>query len=299
MNRFITSIALYISVPIIAAAQPSAWQRICSTQVQNATIISGALASPPTLDSLGNPSSTWDAASGRLEVQGIQYVSGSVIEVELFTNACTEIRRVQVGSTLMTPLKPYGGILPNYYWYDSRDIQNDLKGHKYSIVIGFPPLTDGSTEDVNITVGHVGGTEIASFEFPLVHVRLVEPSRAVTSVGISEAQIHNQFAKALYNRFNGVTNSVTINKTRIYDYDPSSLSTRIDPVGVWISFKFKASVDCNPTVVVNGTFSLVTRGGQFVVQWDNPVAVNTDIGWCDIAAAALKDIGHWGNLWFD
>lgn len=231
---------------------------------------------------------------GVLALQGIEYVAGDAIQVELLTDGCTDIQSVQVGSTTLTPSMNHSGTLPNYYWYSSIDTQNNATGHGYHISVGFPTVADGSTDEVTLTVVRTGGTGTAAYAFPLVHVSRVEPSNADSAIGISGAEIHNLFANALNSEFQGPNGSVVLNdKTRLYDYDPSSLSTYIDSTGIWFSFDFKADVSCQPKVRVNGTFVLDTNAPDkagLSVRWVNPAVANPEIGWCEIADTLLGDI---------
>src|SRR5277367_2235892 len=233
-----------VTASFAGASASTSWaQNSCGNAATTPTITTGAVLGGSTV----------------LDMQGIEYVAGDALRVQLLTDGCTDIKSIQVGSTTLTPAMNHSGTLPNYYWYSSIDTQNNTAGHGYLIWVGFPTIADGSTDEVIVTVVRTGGTGTAAYSFSLVHVNGVEPANADSAIGISGTEIHNLFANALNNQFSGPGRSVVMNKTRLYDYDPASLGTYIDSTGIWFSFDFKADVTCQPKVRVTGTFVLDTN----------------------------------------
>lgn len=271
----------------------------CGNQATAPQVTRKAIVSPPALDASGGASSGWNAELGRLEANGVEYVAADAVRVEILTDGCTQIQEIGVGSHVLTPSASHTGTLPNYYWYSETDMRNDVTAHDMFVWLGFPIVADGSTDDISITVGRLGGTGTAVYAFPLVHVGRVDPARSDVGIGFSNTEIYNQFAKALFAQFNGAANSVTVNGTRYYDYDPKSLGTSIDATGIWFSFAFKADITCQPKVRVTGTFTLIANAPGHVglsVSWVNPATAHPDLGWCEVGAWLLGQIEHWATL---
>jgi hypothetical protein len=253
----------------------------------------GNVATPPKITT-----STVAGGSSVLDMQGVEYVAGNYVQVQLVTDGCTDIKSIQIASTTLTPAMDHSGTLPNYYWYSSVDTQNNTNARGYLLSVGFPTLTDGSTDEVTVTVVRSGGTGTAVYAFPLVHVSRVLPTGADSAIGISGTEIHNQFATALHAKFSGPNNSAVMNGTTV-DYDPSSLGTYIDSTGIWLSFRLKAEATCKPIISVTGTFVVVTNApGQvgLSIRWVNAATAKLEETWCTVIGAALSDIAHYVTL---
>ena len=248
-------------------------------------IRSTTFAHPQALDTSGNAPPNWNPASGRYTNGGIQYVSGNAVRLEIATDGCTYLEQAKIGSTLLTPNYTNG------YWYSVQDERNDAAAHVMSLWLFYTGTGDGSSDDVSLTFGRSAGSGTVSTSLPLVRVKTVQARSTDAAIGISGAEMYNMFAKSLYAKFNGATNSAVINGRRIYDYDANGLSVYIDQTGVWFSFKFKADVAnyCDPTATVTGTFTLDANPPGTVglaPRWINPVHASLDWGWC----AALIDV---------
>jgi hypothetical protein len=282
MEQLMKSVKLLATALLTASLAGTSWaQNSCGNAATPPKITTSAVVSP-----------------GHLEVQGVEYVAGDAVQLQLLTDGCTDIQSIQVGSTTLTPAMTHSGTLPNYYWYNSIDTQNNATGHGYLISVGFPTIVDGSTDELTLTVVRSGGTGTVVYAFPLVHVRYVEPINADSAIGISGAEIHNQFANALHDKFSGPNNSAVMNGTRV-DYDPASLGTYIDSTGIWLSFRLKAETTCKPIISVTGTFVLDTNAPDHAglsVRWVNPANANLETTWCVLAGEALSDIAHWITL---
>jgi hypothetical protein len=111
----------------------------------------------------------------------------------------------------------------------------------------------------------------------LVRVRAVEAARAIGSIGFAESEFVNLFGKALYERFNGETNSAIVTSSdgstkRVYGYDPKTLSVRVasDGVSFWFQFKVDQNNFCDPTVHASGAFKLLADTEGIRVKWVSP-----------------------------
>ncbi len=270
--KLTTLAAILLTVALVSTsrAQPA---NPCGNQATAPTVTSGAVISP------------------QLAMGGIQYVAGDAVRVQVVTDGCTDLQSIQIGSVTLTPAKSSSGTLPNYYWYSSIDTQNNATAHGYLMWLGFPQIADGSTDEIIVTVVRTGGTGTAAYAFPLVHVSAIQPG-ADAAVGISGTEIHNMFAQSLHQKFSGPNNSAVINGTTL-DYDPASLGTYIDSLGVWLSFRLKAEVTCKPIVSVTGTFALDTNSSGFSVRWINPATAYVESTWCTVILGALDDLAHW------
>jgi hypothetical protein len=266
----LAAILLTVSLVSTSRAQPA---NPCGNQATPPTVTSGAVISP------------------QLAMGGIQYVAGDAVRVQVVTDGCTDLQSIQIGSVTLTPAKSSSGTLPNYYWYSSIDTQNNATAHGYLMWLGFPTIADGSTDEVIITVVRTGGTGTAAYAFPLVHVSAIQPG-ADPAVGISGTEIHNMFAQALHQKFSGPNNSAVINGTTL-DYDPASLGTYIDSLGIWLSFRLKAEKTCKPIVSVTGTFALDTNSSGFSVRWINPATAYVEATWCTTILGGLSDLLGW------
>lgn len=226
---------------------------------------------------------------GNLEMQGVEYVAGDAVRVQLLTDGCTQLQSVQVGSTTLTPALSRSGTLPQYYWYSSIDTQNNAAGHGYLLWVGFPQNFDGSTDEITLTVVRTGGTGTAAYSFPLVHVSSIQRANTDSAIGISGVEIHNTFAKGLHDYFADPKNS---GGTRV-DYEPASLDARIDSTGIWLSFRLKAETTCKPIISVTGTFVLDTNTPGNLglsVRWVNQPIAHIETTWCTEAFQLLHDI---------
>jgi hypothetical protein len=256
---------------------------VCSSQAQTTNICGNATTPPKIITSA--------VLSPQLESQGIEYVAGDAVRVQLVTDGCTDIQSIRVGSTTLTPQMPHSGTLPNYYWYSSIDTQINQMNHGRLIWVGFPPIADGSTDEVAVTVVRSSGTGTSEFAFPLVHVSLIQPG-ADAAIGISGTELHNKFAVGLHDFFSDPNNSTVVSGTTV-DYDPTSLETFIDSTGIWFAFRLKAETTCKPIVSVTGTFVVDTnRSTGLVPRWVNPVSVNPEVTWCVLADALLHGIEY-------
>jgi hypothetical protein len=275
-------------------------QNNCGNQAAPPTIASTAIVSPNALNAsgdVGNTPGSWNPDFARLELNGIEYVAGDAVRIQLLTDGCTDIKQVQIGSSVMTPATPYSGTGGNYHWYHSIDTQNDSTGHGYLIWVGYPVLADGSTEQVSVTVVRSGGTGTAEYQFPIVHVRQVQPRFADAASGYSGTEIYNTFADSLLKTF-GPSNSITVNGTRIYNYNPKDLSLYIDGTGIWFSFSFNVDISCQPRVKLTGTFIIETNSNTngkppLTVNWVNPLAINHDYTVCEIEASVIQNFLHY------
>jgi hypothetical protein len=253
----------------------------------------GNAATPPNITA-----SALAAGSNVLDMQGIQYVAGDHVQLQVTTDGCTDIQSIQIGSITLTPAMDHSGTLPNYYWYSEVDTQNNTNARSYLISVGFPTVTDGSTDEVTLTIVRTGGTGTATYAVPVVHVANVLPIRTDASIGISGTEIHNKIATALAAKFSGPNNSAVMSGTTV-DYEPSSLGTYIDSTGIWLSFRLKAEATCKPIISVTGTFVILTNAPGNVglsVRWVNPATARLEQTWCTVLGSALKDIAHYVTI---
>ena len=228
-----------------------------------------------------------------LERGGVVYASGGGVRIDLATDGCTYVQSVTLGSQVLTP-QPSNG-----RWYSATDTASDTTAHAFNVwVLSVPDfLPDGSTDWVTITVGRSAGAGAATYSFPLVHVKSVQPALVDAAVGKSGVELFDSFASSIYAKFNFAANTTVVNGHTLYGYDPSTLGVYIDPVGIWFEFRFKVVVPgwCDPTVRVSGTFAFDANDpGQsgLSVRWVNPVNASFDWGLCSAidAAPLLGDI---------
>ncbi|MGA8143906.1 MAG: hypothetical protein WB987_08475 [Candidatus Acidiferrales bacterium] len=253
----------------------------------------GNAAAPPKITA-----STLAAGPNVLDMQGIQYVAADHVQLQVTTDGCTDIQSIQIASITLTPAMDHSGTLPNYYWYSEVDAQNNTNARSYLISVGFPTVTDGSTDEVTLTIVRTGGTGTATYAVPVVHVARVLPLRTDAAIGISGTEIHNHIANALHAKFSGPNNSAVMSGTTV-DYEPSSLGTYIDSTGIWLSFRLKAEATCKPIISVTGTFVIVTNAPDNVglsVRWVNPATATLEQTWCTVVGSALKDIAHYVTI---
>lgn len=255
-------------------------QNACGNAGTSPQIFSNTLMSPAALNANGSAPANWNPESGRMRRGGIEYVSANGLRFELVTDKCTFIKEVKVGSRVVTPTNTDG------YGYSAQDSSSPLKDpsrYGYNLWIFFPYLGDGSTNQVTITVGRILGSGTATYSFPMVQVDSVEASYVPAPIGISRAELWNMFAKSLYTKFNGETNSTLLTSTdgstrRIYGYDPNSLQLSVTSNGVAFSFKFKTDINnwCDPTIRAYGTFKLNANFSGITVQWVNAPQASLD-----------------------
>ena len=127
---------------------------------------------------------------------------------------------------------------------------------------------------MRVTIGRpVRLAGVVEHRFPLVRVFRVEARDVPGLIGFSQPEIFNTFAKSLYERFNGATNSAYITASdgqvyRIYGYDPNAMFLRIDSTGVRFGFRFRIDTQCRPRAQVEGKFKLsADRGGGVSIVW--------------------------------
>lgn len=270
-----------------------AWMLVSLPGTLRAQNNCGNAATAPTITS-----SAVAAGANVLDMQGIQYVAGDHVQLQVTTDGCTQIQSIQIGSTTLTPAMDHSGTLPNYYWFSEVDTQNTTTARSYLISVGYPTVTDGSTDELTLTIVRTGATGTATYAVPIVHVANVLPIRTDATIGISGTEIHNQIASALAAKFSGPNKSAVMSGTTV-DYEPSTLGTYIDSTGIWLSFRLKAEATCKPIISVTGTFVIVTNAPDHLglsVRWVNPATATLEETWCTVIGSALKDIAHYVTI---
>ncbi|TQF17122.1 hypothetical protein FJV41_04865 [Myxococcus llanfairpwllgwyngyllgogerychwyrndrobwllllantysiliogogogochensis] len=252
----------------------------CGNEATKPQIFSNTFASPNALLPGGSAPSGFNPANGRFSRGGIQYVSGNGVRMELVTDKCTYIKEVKVGSTVLTTSYTNG------FWYSAQASTSQPKDptrYGYNLWVFFPYQGDGSTDMVTITVGRDMGRLTETYSFPLVRVDSVNPVGATAPINFTRAELFNMFGKALYEKFNGATNSTRENpddpnSRRIYGYDPSKLQVAVTSSGVTFGFDFKAEVNgwCDPTVHAQGKFTLNADNQGISVHWETPASGSLD-----------------------
>lgn len=259
-------------------------------------IISSAVLAPGAITQSAGAPTPWDPLSGRLEWGGLDYLSGTGITLKVVTDACTQIQSVDAGPYVLTPGNSLQGTEPQVYFYSSVDTQNDNLGHGYQITVGFPTITNGSSETLKVNFMRSGGTGTVSYSLPLVHVYRIWPAYSDTPVGTSLTELQNQFAHTVYSFFGGTANSGYIKQgkstVRIYDYDAMNSGLSMDVLGTWIALSFKADQTCQPRLYAQGEFAIDTNKiSGFSVDWVNPAALSTTSA-CATILEALKGAVH-------
>lgn len=257
----------------------------CGNQATTPRITTTTFAHPQALDASGGAPANWNPAEGRYARGNIQYVSGGAVRLDFTTDGCTFVKGVRIGSRALTTTYTDG------YWYSAVESSSSTSAHSFVLWIFYPPNGDGSSDDVVVEIGRSAGAATTRYSFPLVRVKAVDATLVDAPIGISGAEIYNEFANGLYAKFNGAQNSTMVGDRRVYGYDPRQLSVHIDNTGIWFSFSFKADVAnwCDPSIRVTGTFTIDANAPGKLglsVRWVNPVSSNVDWGWC----GALGDI---------
>jgi hypothetical protein len=276
---------------------------LCGNASTTPVITAQSIAFPPPMPSDTPPPNGYNPALARLErmpagdTTPIEYVSGTILQLDIDTDGCTGVQSVTVGSQPIS--------------WTTWDRSSDSTHHALSVGITQPNITDGSTDQVTVTIVRAAGSGTATYTFPIVHVRSVLQSNGPNVVNaqtsITGSQFYNLFADSLWETFNGTKNEIQICDSHfcpdLYDYDPAGLSVYVDNTGVWLSFSFKLGLDiggCNPTIKIESTFNLLTQTGSgqqgLVLNWLNPVQPFVDWGWCepfvgnDPVAAVANDL---------
>lgn len=258
--------------------QAATFGNACGNELVVPQIAGTAFIGPPALDASGVASVPWSPGRGRYGRAGIQYVAGPNLNLTITTDRCTFIAGVSLGSRAMTTINTGG------YWYNayaSPMQPRDPLLASTDIYMNFLAQPQGATDTVTIRIGRVGTKLSASYSFPLVRVRTIDPARSDTPIGITSSELHNMFAEALSEKF-GPTNSTIVTTEdgprRIYDYDANALSVTVDD-SVRFHLEFKADVDgCHPTLKVDGRFQLVANAGALGVVWPHAPIVNPQYG---------------------
>lgn len=268
----------------------------CSSVAAAPIITSGEVLAPGAITQSVVQPPSWDPSAGRLEWGGLEYLAGTTITLKIITDACTEIQNVHAGPYTLTPSDSFQGIEPQSYFFSSVDTTNDSVAHGYQITVGFPTITNGSSETLSVTFVRSGGTATVTYSLPVVHVYKVWPSKSDTPVGTSLTELQNQFARTAYQFFGGARNSGFIKQgkdtVRIYDYDAMNSGLSMDTLGTWIALSFKADQTCQPKLYAQGEFEIDTSVlSGFSVNWVNQAATTTTSA-CVTILEALKGAVH-------
>lgn len=260
-------------------------------------VFSRTMVHPLALPPGGTATATWNPQVGRITRGAIEYVSGNGIRLELVTDRCTFVKQVNIGSRVVTPTYDAG------YWFSAQASSTqptDPARYGHNLWVFFPALGDGSTDVVTIVFGRTGGTGTTNSSFTMVKVSAVEASDVNAPVGLSATELHNMFARGLFQKF-GPQNSTVITLSdgstrRVYDYDPSTLQLSVTSGGVGFQFWFKADVEnyCDPRVRAYGTFKLkATPADGLAIDWINPAEGN--LHW-PTGCAILQTLPLIGNV---
>jgi hypothetical protein len=268
----------------------------CGKPSTNPRLFGSDIAEPHLVSS--TDSTNHSPSFGRISRGGVEYISSHLPVIDLVTDGCTYIKRVQIG-----PLAPDGRPAQASTGYSYSHIAqvvpnpSDPNRLRHRVMIRLGNLLETrspSTEQVSITVGRSGGQGTTTFSFPMVRVDRVEMINIRAPIGFSQAEFYNMFSKAIYTKFNGAQNSTVVATShgdrRIYGFDPESL--KVDIVrgdirgphsGVRFSFNFKVEIkelpeSCYPTAKVNGWFHIDATSSGLALRWVSPVRTRLEFG---------------------
>ncbi len=296
MNRTTRCLALGLFALTTAASGTA-----CSVAADDGPTESGSDAlfiGCPSTSTVGTPNLTWPPALGsdyrmtagsptaqRLSRGGIEYLAGNNLSFTVDTDACTVIRAITRDASTLVPNRD--DVLDSYTM-SAVSLGGGMV--RTTVNVKLPVRRDGATETLTVSFGPGGLTKLgapitATRSWTLVRADRVDAQLSPRPIGMVAAELHNKFAKALYAKFNGATNSTTVidddgNPRRIYGYDPASLSVTPTIYGVNFSFRFSASVDglCDPRVVAHGAFSVTATAGSPLGLFWNATPVG-DLSW--------------------
>lgn len=245
----------------------------CGNQGTTPVVTSAQVVSPTALVNGAAPQG-FNPSSGRMERSGIQYTSGNGLRFELATDGCTYVKEVKLGAQVITPNYTNG------YWYSSQassSLPTNTGATGYNLWVFYPPQGNGASDMLTVTFGRTFGSGTATYNVPIVQVKEVNPRSSFAQVSITRAEMMNMFAKSLYAKFNGATNSAWIKDSdgddwRIYGYEASSLGVDIGvSYGISFGFAFKLDVPgwCDPRIYVSGSFDLSADLNGIGVDWRN------------------------------
>jgi len=275
MNAFRFTFPVVLLTLVVATevlGQEAVLDPACLGVITAPKLFSAEIAGPQALDPGGVAPFGWNPRFGRLSRGGVHYVSANTVRVQMVTDHCTAVRTVRFGSRTVTTTNTDG------FWYFTQ--ATSVPGYpgrvSHSVSVFFPYDRTGSTDAVAVSVGRPFGTRSSptiTRSFPIVRVDRIEEVNVTAPFGFSQAEVFNTFGRALYQEFNGVTNSTVVNTSdgdvRIYGYDPGSLSVIVDSRGVKFSFRFMIDKPCQPRATVQGRFRLNADFFGVSLDWVN------------------------------
>ncbi len=209
---------------------------------------------------------------GRFSRGGLEYLSGNDLTLSIQTDGCTTVRSVtENGVALANNAAGGQGFQVS--------TTGTTTGALHVITIKLPQRTDGFTEPLVVTLARVDNRKVTplmtQLSWTLVRSYQVDAMNVSQAVIVSGAELKNQFARALWQKFNGAANSTTVTLAdgtvkHLFAYDPSSLGVYPTSGGVNFSFRFRSDEGdgCWPRVTAHGSFAVVAQSGsELSIRW--------------------------------
>ena len=220
-------------------------------------------------------------ASGLLRRGDIRYVVGGLVDIDVTIPQCTSVADVTMNGASLSGSGGFDSTTPASWWSlgSSATTVNSQPAIRQRVRVQFPNFGDGLSTSIGVIVSAVGGMT-TSASFTLARVAAVNAAMRST---VAETRIRNEFVTSLYHKF-GDNDEVLDDQGHRSAYDVSwdQLSSyvsggfvyyrgsdiRIQQGQIAFATQFMAdATGCDPTVYVDGWFTLVPSGDGLDLKW--------------------------------
>lgn len=220
------------------------------------------------------------SASGHLEVEGLHYVAGSQVDVEVTIPTCTNITAVN-GVPLSGSTGTGGDVQPaSVSWsFLPSGLGGTVGGQSVlrpRVRVQMSNAGDGTTSAISIQVTARTGGATATQTFKVGQVQAVNAAMHST---VAESTVRNDYVTSIYEQFGDYEQFWNDEGVRVYGVNWSELVTlandrhagtdmRIENGRIVFSLQAKAEKPgCNPNVWIEGAFRLVPDGDSLRLEW--------------------------------
>lgn len=246
------------------------------------------------------------SASGHLVREGLHYVAGNQVDVEVVVPACTNVTDFLMGGRSLTGSGIDAQATPGSFSRIS-SVSTTVNGQaalRQRFRVQFTSFGDGQSTQLQARVTAVaGGVFLDGPPITIVSVAAVNAAMRTTA---AETGMRNGFVTSLYEKFGDYGQYFASDGTRAYGVNWSEQSSFVDAHGIHFrgsdmriyeghvafSTQFRAEKPgCNPSVAVDGAFTLVPSSDGVDMRWIiAPRAEVNATGVCAVLSLGIWDL---------